>query len=466
MKKTFIIFVLILCILSGCKKNSTVSDISVPFSSYETIHSYITESVPSSEESSTEAVSSMPTVQPEKPKTESTVSKAQSVVSKTESAQSTVSKTESKPQEIIYTVAKCDISYGMWLSYIEINTLLKNSSAFKKNFETIVNNLVKLNISDLYIHVRSHCDSLYSSSYFPLRKYAKNYNYDVFKYMVDRCHKSGIRVHAWINPYRVSATSDDIATLDSNSPAFKWLKDSNPANDKNVIIKNGIFLNPAEVESRQLVVNGVKEIVRKYSVDGIHFDDYFYPSTDTEIDKISYESYCNATETPLELADWRRANVDALISDCKTAIKSSGKNIIFSISPAANIEKNYNNLYADIGGWIQKGYIDEVIPQLYFGFNHTDSDYNFDKLITDWKTLCEANKNVKLSIGLAAYKIGTASKTDGTEWQENSDILARQTKLCLDDPQISGAVYFSYSSLFDAKIKTPKELENLMKVQH
>jgi len=458
MKRT-VICILILCLLCGCRKNDDISDFSNQSSDYEYTVSDVIDSIPESvpviEESvagEQKEVSIIPIPQPQ----------VETPLPSTESQDPIVS----QPQEIVETVEKLDISYGMWLSYIELNTLLKNSKSFKENFEKVIDNLVEFNISDLYIHVRSHCDSLYSSAYFPLRKYVKNYNYDVFEYMLDKCHKSGIRVHAWLNPYRVTTASSDIATISSDSPAYKWLNDSDSANDKHVILKDGIYLNPAEADARRLVVNGIGEIIQKYDVDGIHFDDYFYPSTDAGIDELSYTEYCNSTEAPLTLGDWRRANVDMLIADCESVIASSGKDIVFSISPAANIKRNYNELYADIGGWMEKGYIDEIIPQLYFGFNHTNSNYNFDKLLYDWKEFCKVNTNVKLSIGLAAYKIGTASATDGTEWQENSDILARETDICINDTDIDGVVFFSYSSLFNDNSQNIAEKENLFQVMH
>ncbi len=459
MKRTFIIFIVLLCLLSGCRKSVT-DDISSQSSTYKNTSSDIVIDV-SEETSSEEEIVQEEVIAPV------VKQEIQQIPSTPSSTENTPSQTVAPPTpEVVETVEKLDISYGMWLSYIELNTLLKNSSKFKANFGEIIDNLVEFNISDLYIHVRSHCDSLYSSAYFPLRKYVANYNYDVFKYMIDECHKSGIRVHAWLNPYRVSTSSSDVSTLNSNSPAYKWLTDADSFNDKNVIIKDGFYLNPAENDSIQLVLNGISEIIQKYDVDGIHFDDYFYPSTDAGIDALSYQNYCSSTENPLNLSDWRRANVDKLVSGCKSVVAGSGKNIVFSISPAANINRNFKELYADIGGWMEKGYIDEIIPQLYFGFNHTNSNYNFDKLLADWKEFCKKNTNVKLSIGLAAYKVGTASNTDGTEWQEYNDILARETKICLDDTDVDGVVFFSYSSLFSENPQNIAEKDNLFNVMH
>ena len=361
---------------------------------------------------------------------------------------------------------KAGFSNGLWLSYIEIRELLKRPENFKGEFAKVIENCKKLKINQLYIHVHSHCDSIFKSDFYPLTKEAKKYDYDVFEYMINRCKKAGIKVHAWINPYRVSATTEDINSLSKSSPAYIWLKDKNPKNDRNVVFYNGIYLNPGEAEVRQLVIDGIKEIIKKYNVNGIHFDDYFYPTTKKELDSESYQAYCDSTEVPLKLAAWRRSNVDALVSDCKTAIALSNKSLIFSISPAASIKMNYRSYYADIEGWVKKGYLDEIIPQLYFGFNHPQEEFRFENLLNEWINLSQKNKKVRLTIGLGAYKIGTESESDGTEWKKNNDILARQKKLCYKFNDVDGVVYFSYSSLFSTNKANTAERNNLIKVMN
>ena len=368
----------------------------------------------------------------------------------------------SQPVEAPQT--KTDFSYGLWLSYSEIDALLQDENSFKSEFNTVLENLKRLKITNLYIHIRSHCDSIFESQYFPKRKSAQKFSYDVFYYMLEECHKIGIKVHAWINPYRVSTATADVLTLDHQSPAYKWHTDNNPENDKNILKEKGIYLNPAEFETRQLVIDGIKEVLNNYAVDGIHFDDYFYPTTNTEFDRESYTAYLETTKNPLSLEDWRRANVDTLISDCRTAIKATKKDVIFSISPAASIDNNYNLLYADVGLWIKNGYIDEIIPQLYFGFEHPDFQYRFKTLLKDWKKLCNNNKQVKLIIGLGAYKIGSESDSDGTEWQENTNLISRQTEICLRDLYVDGVTFFSYSDLFSAKPHNTYERENLIDI--
>lgn len=351
---------------------------------------------------------------------------------------------------------------GIWISYYEINSMLKSEKGFKAEFENVIENCKKLQIQNLYIHTRAFGDSLYTSDYFPLMAGVKDYDYDVFAYIIEKCHKENMLVHAWINPYRVSTATVNIDEIDKNSPAYKWLHDENTDNDLGVCFSNGIYFNPASQEVRRLVLDGIRELVAKYSVDGIHFDDYFYPTTKTDFDTASYNQYKTSCEKPLSLAAWRRENVNLLISSCYEVIKYANKDIVFSISPAASIESNFNNLYADVTEWIEKGYVDEIIPQLYFGFEYPDEEFRFENLLSVWKKAASSNKNVKLKIGLANYKAKPSLEADKAEWENNSDIIARQIAICENDNEISGYVLFSYSSVFGEEAEFREQREKII----
>lgn len=355
-------------------------------------------------------------------------------------------------------------SSGVWLSFSEINSMLKSELGFKAEFTKVLENCKSLKIGEIYVHIRAYCDSLYKSEYFPLVKAAEGIDYDVFEYIVSACHAAGIKVHAWINPYRVLTSSSDKEALDPESPAYKYLSDENTENDKNVIFYNGIYLNPAEYDVKELVINGIREVLNKYDVDGIHFDDYFYPTTDPEFDAVSYEKYKAETENPLSLSDWRRANVNALISGCYTAVKFHGKDIIFSVSPMASIDKNYNELYADVKAWVKSACVDCIIPQLYFGFNYPDKQFCFDNLLDEWLSLVSENNQVELKIGLAPYKIGTDAEADREEWNGSEDIIARQAEKCYKNGDVAGYVLFSYSSLASDASLNLKQRENLSEI--
>ena len=373
----------------------------------------------------------------------------------------TVQRESSEPQTDKSERYENSASRGVWLSFSEINSMLASENGFKAEFDAAVRNLKALKITDIYVHVRSYCDSLFKSDYFPQIDEALDLDYDPFEYITEACHKNGIKVHAWLNPYRVLTSSEDIEKLNHDSPAYKWLNDESTENDLNVIRYNGIYLNPAEYEVRELVICGIREILNKYKVDGIHFDDYFYPTTDAEFDLASYEKYKASSENPLPLDEWRRSNVNALISGSYTAVKFFSKDILFTVSPMASVDKNYTELYADIKTWIENGCSDAIIPQLYFGYDYPDPDFKFDNLLDEWTELCAINSDVSLMIGLGTYKIGTDSEPDREEWQSDTDIIARQAKECYRNGNVSGYVLFSYTSLVSGDELNAKQRENL-----
>ncbi len=351
---------------------------------------------------------------------------------------------------------------GVWISFYELGKMLESDKGFKSEFTSVIKNCKKLEIQNLYIHTRAFGDSLYESDYFPLRQEAKRYDFDIFGYIVDECKKSDIKVYAWINPYRISTKTESVEEIDVKSPAYKWLKDESSENDINVAFSNGIYLNPASSEVRELVLDSIRELIAKYEIDGVHFDDYFYPTTSDDFDKKSYEEYKKGTEISLSLEDWRRENVNILIEACYNTLKYADEKLIFSVSPAANVKYNFENLYADVSLWIKRGWLDEIIPQLYFGFEYPDKDFRFDKLLKEWKTLSDTNSQVALKIGLASYKSVPELEADKVEWESNDDIIARQVEACENEDAISGYVYFSYSSLFGKEKAYKSQRENIL----
>ena len=350
---------------------------------------------------------------------------------------------------------------GIWLSYSEIDEMLTDEAGVEEQFLKVLKDCKSLGISVLYLQVRPFCDTLYPSSLFPLREKAKRYDFDVFRFMVEETHKAGMEIHAWVNPYRVSSMITDMDALPKESPVYQWYHDGDPDNDDNAFICNGIYLNPAKVEVRKLVLEGIREILTCYPVDGIHFDDYFYPGADTRLDQKTYAEYCRKASVPKDQFDWRRSHVDALIESCHMAIEYLSPSCIFSVSPAASIDKNREELFADVKKWIDNRWIDRVIPQLYFGFEYPDESYRFETLLKEWKTLLQGNDCVELQIGLGCYKIETDTKADLPEWNTRDDIIARQTELSLQDCAVSGVVFFSYRSLFSKKDRNTKQREKL-----
>ena len=210
----------------------------------------------------------------------------------------------------------------------------------------------------------------------------------------------------------------------------------------------GIYLNPCSADSRSLVLSGIREILENYNVSGIHIDDYFYPLTEEPFDKPQYSEYCKQGGK-LDYAQWCRENVNSLVSSIYSLVHSYGNDLVFSISPAGDIDKNYSSYYADTELWLrEKGYADVIIPQIYFGFEHTAMP--FETVAYNW-LMIERAEGVSIWCGLAAYKQGTTDEFAGNgsrEWVNNSDVIERQIKY-VDSSAFSGYVLFSYENIIN-----------------
>ena len=198
-----------------------------------------------------------------------------------------------------------------------------------------------------------------------------------------------------------------------------------------------------------LVVSGVKEIVKNYGVDGIHFDDYFYPTTAESFDSSYYNKY-KASGGKLSLSDWRRQNVNTLIKKVYSAIKSIDSGCRFGISPTGKMSSNYSSLYCDVYTWVtSSGYIDYICPQLYYGFNHGSLPYL--SALSEFNDMITAN-GVELIVGLAGYKSGAADNYAGSgknEWVENNDILSRQVRAARNEDNYGGFAIYRYDSIYN-----------------
>lgn len=340
---------------------------------------------------------------------------------------------------------------GVWISYTELKAAATED--FRTAFTKMADNCALLGATALFVHVRAMSDSLYPSAYFPLVSWAEGLDYDALAFMIESCHQRGMEFHAWINPYRISSSANSLDDIPENSPAH-FLSHCLGNTEK------GLYFDPSRKEARKLVIDGVREILSRYSVDGIHFDDYFYPTDNENFDRLSYSAYRAETEKPLPLDDWRRVNVNLLISGVCSAIRSFQGSAVFTVSPAADIENNETVLYADVDYWCASGYIDAVIPQLYFGFSYPVERFRFERLLNDWIAYV-GDFDTKLYIGLAPYKLNTESTADKEEWENGTDIVANQLRLINSSPPVCGAVLFSYSYLFSENEEIKKQTENI-----
>lgn len=354
---------------------------------------------------------------------------------------------------------------GIWIScYDHISAAGKTREEYKAATDKMFKNIKDIGLNTAFVHLRAFSDAFYKSDIYPYSSYiagteGADLPFDPFAVMLESAKTYGISVHGWINPFRVS-TKKDTSALSAKNPA-KAIIDSGNAEGEICILSNGIYYNPSCPSNHERIIDGVREIISKYDIDGIHIDDYFYPSTESSIDKKQYSQYKSEGGT-LSLADWRRNSVNAFVSALYSAVKSADSSLIFSISPAAQLDKNYDEYYADCELWLsRKGYADLIIPQIYFGFEHETQDFN--TLLRKWSSLSRAS-GVKLACGIAAYKCATKDSYAGSgsaEWQNRTDILARQLKAIRNNKNYSGFVVFSYQDLNRAACKS--EIQNLKK---
>lgn len=368
---------------------------------------------------------------------------------------------------------------GVWVSYLDWNGWAKDEAGYKKAMDQTLDLCVQKGLNAVFLQVRPDGDTMYPSQYFPWSKFAsgkqgKNPGYDPLAYAVQAAHQRGLQLHAWINPYRITGYLNRYSDLCASNPAIAWAKDGDSSNDRWVLCQNGeYYYNPAIPQVRQLIIDGVKEIVTNYEVDGIHFDDYFYPNLDDSKAEtwFDYPEY-QASGTSLSVAAWRRNNVNELVRGVYGAVKSIRPQALFGISPEGylqNLRKDTRQ-FTDVDAWMtQSGYVDYLMPQIYWGFeakqNGQAAGYAFANCLNEWVTL-KKKGNVKLYVGLALYKTGTDA-VDGNEvpeWQRYHDIMKREVQAGRATGQVSGYCFYDLSSL--TRAAAAEEVANVTALFH
>ncbi len=356
---------------------------------------------------------------------------------------------------------------AVWISYIDFADILtgKSEAQFRANFKKACQNAVEFGINTLVCHVRAFGDAFYPSEYFSWSKnvggIGKNPGFDPLKIMIELAHQHNLSFHAWINPFRTYLDTE-VSSVPSNSVFKKWHNDSSKNGKYIVNVGNRWYYNPGYPDVRNLIIDGVKEIINNYSVDGIHFDDYFYPTTDKSFDGDAFKAYGAGKS----LENWRRENVSSFVKSVYNAVKAKNKNIVFGISPQANVQNDMNMQYADVKLWgSQNGYVDYLCPQVYF--NYVSESLDFSSTLSTWNKLVTAS-NVRLVIGLSVDRIGwydrwacnnrdthTASTPNcgafgwRTDNPAQSNILARQYDDSMSLKKCSGVFLYSYQYVFN-----------------
>ena len=346
---------------------------------------------------------------------------------------------------------------GVWVPYFSLAAPEGTQEAFEANYKNIADTAKEKGVNAMFVHVRPFSDSLYQSQYYPWSHIltgtqGQDPGFDALQFMIDYTHSLGMEFHAWLNPLRVK-TKDTPGTLAESNP-YVQLGQEYP--EYFMEYDGGVYLNPAYPYIRTLIADGAAEIAAGYDVDGIHFDDYFYPSEDSALDSTAYESYVQTVEQPLSLLEWRTANINAMVAQVYEAIKGVKPEVVFGISPQGNI-RNDEAMGADVKTWAAvPGYVDYLAPQLYFSFENEALGYT--EALEEWAALPRHDR-LDLYAGLALYKAGTDA--DNGTWLGRDDIIALQAEAALE-AGYQGVILYS-SDYLNAQ-QAAKELENAMAV--
>ena len=334
------------------------------------------------------------------------------------------------------------------------NSATTDASVLKDQADQIIKNCKEMGMNTIILQVRPSSDSLYPSTIYPWSKYltgaqgqAPSDNFDPLEYWVTKAHESGLKLHAWINPFRVASTEAEFNTLTATHPAKEhpdWVVQHTDGK---------YYFNPGIPDVRKLVVSGVEEIIANYMVDGIHLDDYFYPDA-TFADSATYAQY-GTGYTGLD--EWRRNNIDELISELRQTILRSGGSIQFGVSPAGiwanqsskpegsatNGNQTYFSHFADTRKWVQQGWLDYICPQIYWHIGNSAADYN---TLVNWWADTVRGTGVALYIGMADYQAGNSDPA--SPWYGTAEI-ERQIALNRAVPEVTGEVHFRYQFLVE-----------------
>lgn len=338
---------------------------------------------------------------------------------------------------------------GVWISYYELDSLLSGKTPDQAGavIDEMMQTCASYGLNMIFFHVRGNSDAYYQSTVYPAAASIKallGKGFDPLERAVEAAHRYGMELHAWINPYRVG-------------------KDKTRAQvDKTFSYQDGYYYQPHETAVQQLVVKGVKEIVDGYDVDGVQFDDYFYPAGALPADQpASFEKTAYEASEQNSVADWRRSGVDALIRAVyKTVHTRPG--CVFGISPSHDADKNRDDMYADVTAWMNRtDMVDYMCPQVYFGFENETAP--FHEVVEQWRSY-PRKESVSLYIGLALYKAGqedTFAGTGADEWQTHSSIMARSVNWLRTRKDCDGFIFFSYQYFTPASCGLSKDAQKI-----
>ncbi len=357
-----------------------------------------------------------------------------------------------------------------------------NERTLRAKVAVLMENIAADGFNTVLFQIRPFADSFYKSELYPLSyfvsgSYAKQeVDYDAVQIFVEEAHKANLAIHAWINPMRCMTVSQ-LEQVTGEWKIKEWyshLGDGTQYTDYMFKATDAggtarLYLNVAYEEVRQLIIDGVGEILDNYNVDGIFMDDYFYPEEvkgDTSIDGTSFSK---RTDGSYSIDKFRMNNVNALVRGLYSKVKSYGEKYIYGISPNGDIAHAYREESADIYTWCaNEGYCDIMYPQFYYGMMH--GSCSIDALMDKW-TATLKNDKIKLVPILTLHKAGNADQWAVTdigkaEWQSYSDVVLESlTYLLVNKHRIPDGMGFFCYQYFHGSSKNEavtKELDAFM----
>ncbi len=324
----------------------------------------------------------------------------------------------------------------------------------KQEFTELLDMHQQIGMNAVVMQIKPTADAFYPSEYAPWShwltgKQGQNPGYDPLQFMVEEAHKRNMEFHAWFNPYRVSV-NNKLENLADNHPAKlhpDWVME----------YEGKLYFDPGHPEVIDYITKSVMEVVGKYDIDAVHFDDYFYPNRFDGTgypDQATYEKY-GKRNYPKDINAWRRNNVDTLIKNLSSQIKQKKSYVKFGISPFGvwrnkNVDSNgsnttagqpsYDNLHADVRKWVLNGWIDYVTPQIYWNFGFKPAAY--EELVKWWSDLIRVNRaKTHLYIGHADYKV------NDNENFTNPNEIPEQMKFNWNFKEVAGSMHFTTRDL-------------------
>lgn len=358
---------------------------------------------------------------------------------------------------------------GVWIATVSNidfpSKPIRSAEVLRSEWEEKLDQLARAGFNAVFVQVRPAADAFYPSGLAPWSRYltgtqgrAVEEDFDPMKMMIETTRERGMAFHAWLNPYRAS-----MDTL------LNELSDEHPLRQHpEWMVKYGgrLYLNPALPEVRNYVTEVVLELLMNYQLDGIHFDDYFYPYPAGEPfpDAEDFVKYGYGYPT---IDAWRRSNVDKLIAQVSRMIRAIAPEVQFGVSPfgvyrnsavdpllgsdTRSAVTTYDDLHADVLLWLKNGWVDYVAPQLYWNIGYPPADY---KVLVEWWHKYRQGRPV--FAGLAAYKVGT---NPDPAWHSPKEIL-NQIKLNRSLSGVQGCIFYNARSVLSNPLGLLDSLRN------